>query len=77
MSDSLSQPIHPDRRLDFYLGNMVANRHCEIERRGTDDLKIICGCPKGHDVTVRLTPEAPEGYAQRTIDEIEERFTCC
>lgn len=75
--NSMSQPIHPDRHLDVYLGNMVANRRCEIERRENDNVKLICGCPQGHEATVRLFPERSEGYAGRTIAEIEAKFGCC
>lgn len=69
--------IHTNRHLDVYLGNMVANRRCELDRRADDHLKLICGCPQGHIAMVRLHPEASEEYAGRTIIEIEAAFTCC
>lgn len=71
--------IHADHQLDVYLGNMVANRHCEIDRSYESDGYVVleCGCPQRHLQTIELSPAVPDGYSQRRIAEIENAFTCC
>lgn len=70
---------HPNRRLDAYLGNMVANRRCELERlpSESDALRLVCGCAKRHFSIVEKHPIDVEGYATRKIEQIENLFTCC
>ncbi len=71
------RPIHPDPKLDAYLGNMVANRRCEVNTTSEDYVVLVCGCPNEHTKIVRKHPLVANEYAQRKIAEIESAFTCC
>ena len=69
------RPIHPDRKLDAFLGNMVANRRCEVDIR-EEYVILHCACPAYHRIVVLKDPTIHENYSERKIDEINQAFTC-
>jgi hypothetical protein len=66
--------------MDAFLGNMVANRHCELRFESDRDdhyVTLICGCRARHTFKVGLHLAAGRDYAIYLVKEIERAFTCC
>lgn len=69
------RPIHPDPNLDAFLGNMVANRGCEV-MQADDYVILFCACPKWHRKVILKNPTVHQNYANNTIDEVNQLFSC-